>query len=67
MHLVFLGVVRKLLYLGLKGPLSVRLGSAEKKQISDKIVEIDKYMPAEFVKKTCSLDELERFKATEFW
>ena len=65
MHLVFLGVVRTLLYLWLKGPLSVRLCSVKKTLISDKIVEIAKYMPAEFARKP-PLDELERFKATEF-
>lgn len=36
MHLLYLGVMRKLVYLWLKGPLNVRIGSARKKSYFNK-------------------------------
>lgn len=66
MHLVFLGVVRKLLNLWLKGPLHVRIGSQKKQAVSDNLLSIAKFMPSEFNRKPRSLDDLDRFKATEF-
>lgn len=65
MHLVYLGVMRKLLNLWLKGPLPTRIGSQSKAAISRKLEEISKYMPSEFSRKPRSLNELDRYKATE--
>lgn len=65
MHLVYLGVMRKLLNLWLKGPLNVRIGSHKKNLISKNLVNVAKFMPAEFNRKPRSLDELDRFKANE--
>ena len=65
MHLVYLGVMRKLLNLWLKGPLNVRIGSHKKNCISAKLVNSSKFMPSEFNRKPRSLDDLDRFKATE--
>lgn len=66
MHLLYLGVMRKLLHLWLKGPLNIRIGSTCKTLISKTLEEISVYMPDEFSRKPRSLDFLERFKATEF-
>lgn len=66
MHLLYLGVMRKLVYLWLKGPLNVRIGSARKNRISKKLEEIALCMPDEFSRKPRSLTYVERFKATEF-
>lgn len=66
MHLVYLGVMRKLLYLWLKGPLPTRVGTHAKDNISRKLQEMSVYMPLEFNRKPRSLNELDRYKATEF-
>ena len=66
MHLVYLGVMRKLLNLWLKGPLPTRIGSQSKGAISRKLEEMSKYMPSEFSRKPRCLNELDRYKATEF-
>lgn len=65
MHLVYLGVMRKLLNLWLKGPLNVRIGSHKKNCISASLVNTAEFMPSEFNRKPRSLDDLDRFKATE--
>jgi len=66
MHLVCLGVMRKLLLVWLKGPLSTRLPSAKVNQISDRLLNLSAHMPREFVRKPRSLNEIMRWKATEF-
>lgn len=66
MHLVYLGVMRKLFHLWLKGPLPTRIGSQSKENISRKLEDMSKHMPREFIRKPRSLNELDRFKATEF-
>lgn len=66
MHLVYLGVVRKLLHIWIKGPLQFRSAPAERKAISSYLMMISKLMPCEFARKPRSLHELERYKATEF-
>lgn len=65
MHLLYLGVMRKLFNLWLKGPLPVRIGSNSKQLISEKLQDLSPYMPREFCRKLRSLDDLDRYKATE--
>lgn len=65
MHLVFLGVVKKLL-LWLAGSTSHRLPKTSIQNISSSLIQIRSYIPSEFVRKTRSLDEVRRWKATEF-
>lgn len=65
MHLVCLGVVRKLLRIWLMGPLRVRIGSRIMNQVSDALIKFRPYMPREFARKGRSLTELDRWKATE--
>lgn len=65
MHLVYLGVMRKLFHLWLKGPLPTRIGSQSKESISSKLIALSNHMPSEFNRKPRSLNELDRYKATE--
>jgi len=66
MHLVCLGVTRRLLWLWIKGPLFCRQGAGFVKQVSLAIMESSKYMPREVLRKGRHLSELDRWKATEF-
>ena len=66
MHLVCLGVMRKLLLLWMVGPLSVRVGGRVVKLISNSLVSFQSCLPREFVRKGRSLSEVDRWKATEF-
>lgn len=66
MHLVYLGVMRKLLNLWLKGPLSNRISSFDKNEISKSLLNLSKFIPHEICRKPRSLFEVDRYKATEF-
>lgn len=66
MHLVCLGVVRRLINFWLKGPLRLRLPSQLVNRISDNLVNMRAYIPDEFARKPRSLKEVDRWKATEF-
>lgn len=66
MHLVCLGVVKRMLLLWKKGPLRCRLGSQDINQISDSLLFLKNYIPCEFSRKPRSLDVIDRWKATEF-
>lgn len=67
MHLVCLGVTRKLLYMWLFGDLKVRLQHRKVEAISLQLEQVLKlYIPCEFVRKTRSLVFVKLWKATEF-
>lgn len=66
MHLVCLGVMRKLLFLWIKGPLHIRLSSLTVQQISEKLLTLKKYTPSDFPRKARSLKFIKLWKATEF-
>lgn len=66
MHLVCLGVVKKLLKCWRKGPLQFRLGRRDIDEISSRLVGFRKYAPKEFNRKPRTLFELDFWKATEF-
>lgn len=68
MHLVCLGVVRRfiLYWKGPQGPYSVRLGSREIIVLSQRLLLMAEHMPVEFARKPRSLQEVLRWKATEF-
>jgi len=68
MHLVCLGVVRRLLlyWKGPVGPLRVRLGSRLVKDLSQKLVALSPHIPSDFSRKPRSVAEVLRWKATEF-
>lgn len=66
MHLVCLGVVKKMLQLFVKGQFKpVKFSANMIKKISASLKRISKWIPAEFARKTRSLDEIDRWKATE--
>lgn len=67
MHLVCLGVARKLLVSWVKGPLIVRLGSRIIDVFSDRLLTLVPFIPCDFARKPRSLNQLAYFKATEYW
>lgn len=68
MHLVCLGVMKRLIWLWMKGPLnnSCRVGTHVVRQISDKLLGLKNHLPREFSRKGRSLFDVDRWKATEF-
>nr|CAI5833468.1 unnamed protein product [Callosobruchus analis] len=66
MHCVCLGVMKKLLTSWVGGDLKVRLNSRKVILISDHLKNLKSYIPDEFNRKPRGLDELARWKATEF-
>jgi len=67
MHLVCLGIMKKLIHLWLdRGPLNVRIQSLVSKKISEQLISLKSSIPCEFACKPRSLNKLARFKATEF-
>ena len=66
MHLVCLGVMKRLILLWMKGPLICRLGSRVITEISDHLLSLKDNIPCEFSRKPRSLAEIDRWKATEF-
>lgn len=66
MHLVCLGVTRKLLFLWLSGPLKTRLPARLSRKISDFLQNCVSSIPSEFSRKPRSLKDIHRFKATEY-
>ena len=66
MHLVCLGVMRRLIHLWTRGPLTVQVGRRVKETISDLLVSLQGYIPREFSRKPRSLQDQDRWKATEF-
>ncbi|KAG1657415.1 hypothetical protein GQR58_023391 [Nymphon striatum] len=66
MHLVCLGVVRRLLNIWLKGKLKTRLTNRLVDQLSSALVQLRSHIPSEFARKPRSVREVDRWKATEF-
>ncbi len=66
MHLLYLGVMKKLLLLWLKGPLFARLSRFQFETVSKRLESYSKWYPREFARKSWSLKFLARWKATEY-
>lgn len=66
MHNGCLGVMRKLLNYWVGGPLKTRLSGNKVKELSNHLEALKDFIPREFNRKTRSLTELSRWKATEF-
>ncbi|CAI6367343.1 unnamed protein product [Macrosiphum euphorbiae] len=66
MHLICLGVVRKLIMMWIKGPVSVRYPSWKIKEVSSAMEKLKAQIPCEFARKPRSFDEISRWKATEY-
>ena len=65
MHLICLGVVKRILNYFRKGPMA-RLSQAHILQISEKLIEFRNYIPSDFARRPRSLLNVDRWKATEF-
>jgi hypothetical protein len=66
MHLVCLGVMRKLLSLWVSGPNRARLRPRCRVAISERHCSLAEWTPSEFNRLPRGLDTIERWKATEF-
>ncbi len=66
MHVVCLGVVKRILHFLTRGPNECRLGIRQKTEISGRLEAFAGFMPSEFARQPRSLTELDRWKATEF-
>lgn len=65
MHLVSLGVMKKLLLLWKSGPLKTRLRSKDIKDLSKSLLTLNTDIASDFVRKSRSLFEVSRWKAVE--
>lgn len=67
MHLICLGIMRKLLLLWMRGPRDChRLSAGLIQQISERLLNLRPAMPCEFGRRPRTLLEVDRWKATEF-
>ncbi|CAI6353636.1 unnamed protein product [Macrosiphum euphorbiae] len=70
MHLVCLGVMKKMLLLWLgvskNAPVNVRIPSRSVNSISNHLLLLNTFVPSDFSRKCRGLNEICRFKATEF-
>ncbi|KAH9372312.1 hypothetical protein HPB48_022830 [Haemaphysalis longicornis] len=66
MHLVCLGVVRKLLKLWVRGPKESRQEIDMREELSLKLSKVAMFVPVEFNRRPRSLLELDRWNSTEF-
>ena len=66
MHVVCLGVTKRILYFLTSGPLECRLSYRLREMLSITIASYNGTLPSEFAHQPRSLKELKRWKATEF-
>jgi len=66
MHLVCLGVVKRLIQFWLRGSKNVRLSAENINTVSHYLIAIKPCIPSEFARKPRSLHDVDRWKATEF-
>lgn len=67
MHLICLGIMRKLMYLWIGGDLHYRLQSKAVEEISTRLVtQLKPSIPVEFVRKPRAMNCLKQWKATEY-
>lgn len=66
MHLVCLGIMKRLLQLWLRGSKNVRLSTENVNLVSRHLITIKPCIPSEFARKPRVLSEIDRWKATEF-
>ena len=65
MHLVCLGVVRRILNYLKKGPVG-KISARQLREISNRLIMLNAKMPSEFARQPRSLQKIDRWKATEF-
>ncbi|XP_071580037.1 uncharacterized protein [Temnothorax nylanderi] len=65
MHLVYLGVVKRILMFLIRGNKNIRLSESDKKKVNDELLLFRNYLPTDFARLPRSLEEIEYYKATE--
>ena len=65
MHLVLLGIVKRMLNFLIKGPPICRISSKQVRAISEKLINLNGCMPSEFNRQPRGLNDLPYWKATE--
>lgn len=66
MHLVLIGVTRKLVLLWFyKGPLNIRLPSRSVHKLTATLLTLKKCIPSDFSRKSREIQDISRWKATE--
>lgn len=66
MHSVCLGVTKRLLQLWIRGHKNIRLSAENVKSVSRYLIAIKSSITSEFARKPRTLDDVDRWKATEF-
>lgn len=66
MHLILLGVVKRLIWLWIKGPLKVRRSPYDIKRISKRLEDLKSTKPREFKRRPRPISEFGMWKAVEF-
>ncbi|XP_039503150.1 uncharacterized protein LOC120459779 [Pimephales promelas] len=66
MHQVCLGVTKKLLYIWCRGEKGMRISASQVQELSSRLLMLKSSIPSTFARSPRGLDELERWKATEF-
>lgn len=66
MHLICLGVMKRMIQLWIKGHHIYRLRAIAIDSLSTDILTLHKYIPIEFARHTRGINEIDRWKATEF-
>lgn len=68
MHMFFNGIMRKLIDLWMKGPLTIRISRRQKIEISERLLHFTTHcqIPTEFQRKPRTIFEYLKWKATEF-
>lgn len=65
MHLVCLGAMKRMLIYLWRGPVTCRLSKVQREQVERNISQLKGALPAEFTRQPRSMEELDRWKATE--
>jgi hypothetical protein len=66
MHQACLGVMKRLLLIWTRGDRAVRVSASQTKEISARLLSLRNCIPSAFVRMPRGLEELDRWKATEF-
>ena len=66
MHLICLGVMKRMLLFLKEGPRICRISAAQISLISQKLVAFNGVLPSDFARQPRGLHEVKRWKATEF-
>lgn len=66
MHLICLGITKRLIGFWVKGNKEVRMETEHVKSVSKLIIDLREYIPQEFCRKPRPLEEVDRWKASEF-